>query len=227
MAHGYKTSKGAVQNCTALKCELCMTFKAVSGKDRNRLWFIFNKGKLLVERARQDYQLPSEGDVTRSACAPERTFYFGALDGRPCYAGCLAPNFVLPDQFEWIDLRALFGSMQEELLWVAGRANQLLDWDLSHRFCGRCGAPTEDKTDERAKSCPGCGLLNYPRLSPAVIAAVLKGDHILLARGKNFRVPMFSVLAGFVEPGETLEACVQREIREEVGIEVTNIHFHK
>ncbi|RJQ77537.1 MAG: NAD(+) diphosphatase, partial [Desulfobacteraceae bacterium] len=134
-------------------------------------------------------------------------------------------NGVLPETLEWIDLRALFGSIREELLWAAGRANQLVDWDQSHRFCGRCGEPTEDKADERAKQCLRCGLTNYPRLNPAVIAAVLKGDQILLARNKRFKVPMFSVLAGFVEPGETLEACIEREILEEVGITVKNIRY--
>jgi len=83
----------------------------------------------------------------------------------------------------------------------------------------------EWEADERAKQCLRCGLTNYPRLNPAVIAAVLKGDQILLARNKRFKVPMFSVLAGFVEPGETLEACIEREILEEVGITVKNIRY--
>ena len=83
----------------------------------------------------------------------------------------------------------------------------------------------EDMPDERAKRCPACGLVNYPRLSPAVIVAVIKGDQILLARNKRFRAPFYSVLAGFVEPGETLEQCVQREIHEEVGLSVKNIRY--
>lgn len=194
-----------------------------SDQERDNLWLVLNQGKLLIKRTPDGCDLPAEGDFSRYLLAPERKIYFGALDGKPCYAASLERNRALPDQLEWVDLRALFGSMRDELLWVAGRANHLLDWDQNHRFCGRCGGPTEDKTDERAKWCPRCGSINYPRLSPAVIVAVLKGDRILLGRGKRFGV--FSVLAGFVEPGETLEACVEREIREEAGIGVKNIRY--
>ena len=142
------------------------------------------------------------------------------LRSRRCPQRCPAAGTPGVDQ-----LRTLFGTIREELVWVAGRANQLVDWDQSHRFCGRCGNPNRDKSDERAKICPDCGLINYPRLSPAVITAVLKDDRILLARNKNFKGSMFSVLAGFVEPGETLEDCVKREIQEEVGIGVKNIRY--
>jgi NAD+ diphosphatase len=100
-----------------------------------------------------------------------------------------------------------------------------VNWNQTHRYCGRCGKLTEDKTDERAKTCPECGMINYPRLSPAIIVAVLKNDRILLGRNKRFRLPFYSVLAGFVEPGETLEECVSREIREEVSITVKNIRY--
>jgi NAD+ diphosphatase len=199
--------------------------QAPSGENRDGLWFIFNKGKLLIKKTPAGIDIPGESDFTGPPLAPERKFYFGSLDGRPCYAALLNGGSPPAEPFKWIDLRALFGSVGEELVWVAGRANQLADWDQSHRFCGRCGSPTEDKPDERAKLCPRCGTANYPRLSPAVIVAVLKGDRILLARNKRFKIPMFSVLAGFVEPGETLEGCVEREVREEVGIAVQNIRY--
>ena len=188
------------------------------------LWFVFKKGKLLIKRTPEGFEIPGEGDYT-DLTAPERKIYFGTLDGCPCYAAIADDHFAATEPFAWIDLRALFGAIREELIWVAGRANHLVDWEQSHRFCGRCGESTEDKADERAKHCPRCGLTNYPRLSPAVIVAVLKGDQILLARNARFKAPMFSVLAGFVEPGETLEECVEREIREEVGIAVENIRY--
>jgi NAD+ diphosphatase len=205
-----------------------MTFipgrQPLTGENRTDLWFLFNQGKLLIRKTPDSGAIPTGSDIAASALTPERKFYFGSLEGRACYAAGLNGG-PLPDGLEWVDLRALFGSFSEELLWAAGRANQLVDWDLSHRFCGSCGRPTEDKADERAKHCPRCGRVNYPRLSPAVIVAVLKGDKILLARNKRFKTPMFSVLAGFVEPGETLEACVEREIQEEVGIAVRNIRY--
>ncbi len=206
-----------------------MTFvqgrQALGAEGGPTLWFFFAEGKLLIKRTPYGCGVPDGADIEAAALRPEHEFYFGALDGRPCYATGLDRRAPVPDQMEWIDLRALFGSIREELLWVAGLANQLVDWDQSHRYCGRCGGPTAERTDERAKWCSRCGLVNYPRLSPAVIVAVLKGDQILLARNKRFKVPMFSVLAGFVEPGETLEACVEREVREEAGIAVKHIRY--
>lgn len=203
-------------------------FRAPTGKNRmnaGSLWFAFNQGRLLVKKSAAGYDIPDREEIAAFLPASCRHFYFGELDGCSCYAACMGYEGVLTAPLEWIDPRMLSGAACEELFWVAGRANQLVAWEMSHHFCGRCGGPTRDKTDERAKTCPGCGLVNYPRLSPAVIMAVLKDDCILLARNNRFRAPMFSVLAGFVEPGETLEECVEREIREEVGITVKHIRY--
>jgi NAD+ diphosphatase len=117
-------------------------------------------------------------------------------------------------------LQTLFGLVPDILIWIASRANQLLYWHFTHRYCGKCGQGTEDKTNERAKVCPRCQLVNYPRLSPAVIIAIHKENRIFLARNRNFKAPFYSVLAGFLEPGESLVECVKREIKEEVGITV-------
>jgi NAD+ diphosphatase len=113
----------------------------------------------------------------------------------------------------------------DTLIWIAGRGNQFLHWHLTHRYCGKCGRETENKTDERAKICPRCQHINYPRLSPAVIVAIVKDDRILLARNRKYKGSFYSVLAGFVEPGESLEQCVRREIKEEVGITVKNVRY--
>jgi len=122
-------------------------------------------------------------------------------------------------------IRDLFGQVAEELVGLAGRAGQIMRWDEAHQFCGRCSEAMEDKPDERAKSCPSCGLVNYPRISPAIIVAVVKAGQLLLARAARFPTRFYSVLAGFVEPGESLEACVVREVKEEVGIDVRDIRY--
>lgn len=108
---------------------------------------------------------------------------------------------------------------------LAGRATQLLDWQANHRFCGKCGKPTVMKSDEMAMLCPSCGLLAYPRISPAIMVLVRDGEKLLLARGPQFKPGVYSALAGFVEPGETLEQCAVREVREEVGIEIANLRY--
>ncbi len=200
-------------------------FKPSSGEQASALWFIFNKGKLLTKITNDTLTIPDTSDLSESNITLDRFQYLGTLDSHPCYAAELADNPLDADNFKFKELRTLFGSMEEDLIWIAGRANQLVDWSRTYRYCGGCGHLTEDKTDERAKICPQCGLVNYPRLSPAIIVAVLKNNQILLGRNKRFKLPFYSVLAGFVEPGETLEECVQREIREEVGITVKNIRY--
>jgi NAD+ diphosphatase len=195
--------------------------------DGNRpiIWFIFNRHKLLVKTDNGTCSLPDAAQMANTGLEPAPGLFLGSLGERLCYAGGLKSADTLPAGWEWMDLRGLLGAIGEDLFWIAGRANHLLDWDRSHRFCGQCGHPTEDKSDERAKRCPACGRVNYPRLSPAIIVAVVKDNRILLARNKRFRAPFYSVLAGFVEPGETLEQCVQREIHEEVGLRVKNIRY--
>jgi NAD+ diphosphatase len=189
------------------------------------LWFIFSKGKLLIKLKNDTCAIPETPDLEKLKSEIIREQYLGALDSRPCYAAELSGDDPKDAGLTFKDLRLLFGVIEENLIWIAGRANQLVDWNSSHQYCGRCGKPTEDKADERAKFCPECGLINYPRLSPAVIVAVLKDDRILLGRNKRFKMPFYSVLAGFVEPGEALEECVKREIREEVGIKIKNIRY--
>lgn len=108
---------------------------------------------------------------------------------------------------------------------MAGRALQIVSWDQTHQYCGKCGNKTETLKEERAKKCPICGFISYPRLSPAVIVAVVKDNKILLAHYAASRGSVHTIIAGFVEPGETLEECLKREIMEEVGISVKNIRY--
>jgi len=101
----------------------------------------------------------------------------------------------------------------------------VVDFERTHRFCGRCGVPTEPVSGERARRCSACKLTAYPRISPAVIVLLRKGSRALLARAAHFPLPFFSTLAGFVEIGETLEDTCAREIREEVGVEVGRLRY--
>jgi NAD+ diphosphatase len=125
----------------------------------------------------------------------------------------------------WAGLRSLFGALDDMLFALVGRAVQIMDWDRSHQYCGRCGTPTRVKPTERARECPSCGQSHYPRIAPAVMALVRRDDTLLLARSPHFPPGMHSALAGFVEPGESLEQCLVREVREEVGIEVANLRY--
>lgn len=147
--------------------------------------------------------------------------YFGATD---CYAAEVAENEEPPTGYQFVSLRQLFHQLDADLFRIAGRAVQMVAWDRDHQFCGRCATPTEMATD-KAKVCPACGLRAYPRLAPAVIMAITKGDKLLLAHGVRHPGQMYSVLAGFVEPGESLEETVVREVQEEVGLAVRDIRY--
>jgi NAD+ diphosphatase len=155
--------------------------------------------------------------------------FLGLLDGRPCWAGDVEPPESGEDDGSFVPLRALWGRLDEVEWTVAGRAVQLVEWDRTHRFCGRCGDSTIPASGERARRCPRCGLLAFPRLAPAIIVLVERdgenGPEALLARGRQFPIPMYSCLAGFVEPGETMEEAVHREVREEVGVTLADVRY--
>jgi NAD+ diphosphatase len=189
------------------------------------LWFVFYEEKLLTKLNNDNFAIPRLADLERHHLTPIRQLYLGAIDGRQCFAGELPDDGIPANGFALTGVRRLFGTLDETLVWTAGRANQLVHWNREHQFCGKCGDKTEDSREERAKICPTCGLINYPRVSPAIITAVVKDNQILLARNKGFKAKFFSVLAGFVEPGETLEECAQREIFEEVNLTVKNIRY--
>ena len=187
--------------------------------------FIVHEGKLAVLRDDDTYSIPRYEDVKHVQGSLNGTQYFGLQGDRPCFLAELKDAGELADGFELTGVFDLRGLLENEIFMVAGCAAQLIRWDRSHRYCGRCGGPTEDRADERAKACPKCGLSCFPRLSPAVIVAVVKGNHLLLGTSPRFRSGFWSVLAGFVEPGETLEECVAREVHEEVGILVKNVRY--
>ena len=186
--------------------------------------FAFRGDRLLVSVDHTDV-LPSFDRLATLGVTHEGGHYLGRLGDADCWAIDLPDACEAPDGFSFEGLRRVHGRLDDALFAAAGRAIQVVEWDRTHRFCGRCGIPTEPLETERARRCPRCELLVYPRISPAVIMLVERGDAILLARGVRFATPFYSALAGFVEPGETLEEAVAREVREEVGIEIRDIRY--
>jgi NAD+ diphosphatase len=202
-------------------------------------WFVFRGDELLVEmgptvapsddlrvKARPAWaKLPLQKNHNWLGSAAARTLYLGRLGGQQCWAAELPPAAEAPAGMAWAGLRSLFTVLDDAQFALAGRALQLVAWDRTHQYCGRCGTPTVAKADERVRVCPACKLSAYPRVAPAIMALVTRGSELLLARSPHFPPGMYSALAGFVEPGESLEQCLAREVHEEVAVRVNNIRY--
>ncbi len=188
-------------------------------------WFAFQGSKLLIEPNGSTAAIPFVSDFKKFGLPLSRRQFLGNLEGNPCYALELAEGLALPEGLTLEGLRQVYGRLDEDLFWLAARAIQIVDWDRTHQFCSRCGTPTVQRETERSKECPKCGQIHFPRLAPAVIVLVERGNQLLMARSRHFAPGLFSVLAGFVEPGETLEEAVAREVKEESGILVKDIRY--
>lgn len=187
------------------------------------LCFAFRGNEILV--ADEDAGRGRIPFVGRLRMAPERLLEVGELGGMRCVAAGVGAEAPAPDGCAWMPLRASYRVLSAAEFRMAGRASEIVEWERAHRFCGRCGGHTEACGEPLARRCTGCGSLHFPRLSPAVLVSVTRGDRILLARSAHFPPGMFSTLAGFVDPGESLEETVVREVREEVGIRIANVRY--
>ncbi len=199
---------------------------APEGSHPAAIWFAFRDTELLVAGDRAAPRVPSLHEFESLGLPLLRAQYLGKLGNAPCFAGEVPKDTSSHTGWEFRGLRALFGALDEAHFALAGRALQIIDWDRTHLFCGRCGTPTVLRQDERSRECPACKLVAYPRLAPALMALIRRmPDEILLARSPRFAPGMYSALAGFAEPGETLEQCLHREVLEEVGIRVKNLRY--
>ncbi len=194
---------------------------------RGGRWFVFDGPALLVSTApgqpntltipqAEDPPIPVDG----ARC-------IGLLGHVPCWVA--QAQLPVPSGFELLPLRSLFDRLPDEFVAIAGRALQVLHFERTHRYCGACATPTETSDEGRARRCPACAESYYPRLAPAMMVLLTRegpsGRELLLATGARGRAPFYSALAGFVEPSESLEDCVRREVDEEVGLRVRNLRY--
>jgi NAD+ diphosphatase len=188
------------------------------------LWFAFRQRQLLVRAS--DSALPTAASLEAAwGLSALRVQVLGELEGTPCFSAELPLDAEAPDGAVFLDLRQLFGRLSDALMGVAGRAVQIVEWERTHQFCGACGAETLPHDKARSRVCPHCKLEAYPRIAPAMIVLVERGDEVLLARSPHFPTGIYAALAGFVDAGESAEEAVHREVHEETGILVKNVRY--
>ncbi|WMW24963.1 NAD(+) diphosphatase [Methanolobus sediminis] len=207
--------------------------------------FAFRNRELLLIGEEGNYRLPLMKEMGKLGFSGIRTQYLGELRDISCYSmeldgskdtgelvsGNPFENLSLADVCDlsektcFVGLRELSGILEETLTALAGKAVHIMEWDKNTLYCGRCGSETSIKEEERAKQCPECGFTSFPKISPAIIVMIEKEDKVLLARSPHFPPGRYSIIAGFVEPGESIEQAVVREVKEEVGVQIKNIRY--
>jgi len=181
----------------------------------NMLWKILGEG----------YDLPRKGDLTQILDEKKVIFLF-TLDDTACflYTGDLD---IERSGFQFKDISFFRTQVRQELAWISLAGYHLKTWYEQNRFCGKCGSQNIHKPDERALVCSSCNHIVYPKISPAIIVAIISNDKLLLARNSAFPSAWYSLIAGYADVGESLEECVIREVKEEVGLDVWNIRYYK
>lgn len=190
-----------------------------------RVVLVYHNMEILVEKNEVGNPVPGYKKISGYYDLTGSLVPIGILNGVYYSALNVDDRGDTPENTKFMNVRHLYRTSNEDLFFLAGLGRQIADWDRTFRFCGKCGSLTESHSHERIKICPNCGHSTYPKISPAMICSVTRGDEILLARGSKFTRPVYSVLAGFVEPGETLEETVEREVMEETNISVKNINY--
>jgi NAD+ diphosphatase len=185
----------------------------------------FRDRSLLLKISGEEFELPRKRDFPGFSDQRSFTFLF-SLNEVSCF---LIEGDLETDKPDLIfrEINFFRTIPQPEIAWVSIAGFHLRNWYGQNKFCGKCGAAMQHKPDERALICPDCHTVVYPKISPAVIVAIISGDKLLLARNVNFPGSWFSLVAGYVDVGETLEETLKREVKEEVGLDIRNIRYYK
>jgi NAD+ diphosphatase len=190
------------------------------------LWFVFHENQLLINTAHPSDPVITDSVFKKLDLKIINKHEIGNFHNKICYGAEVETTHELPENLAFQPLRqAALTVLSQELFQLAGRALQIIEWDKTHQFCGRCGVKLFVSDEERAKICPECKTQFYPRISPSIIVLIKRGKEILLARSPHFAEKIYSTLAGFIEPGESAEDAVHREVLEEVGLRIKNLKY--
>jgi len=184
------------------------------------IWIVVNRGRIWLDRERQ---LPrSEFLALTLTAEPEQVCWLGVMDGLDVYL--VINHDHIANEADWVSPRELL-SASEQQFELAARAVQVALFLQTHRFCGQCGSAMSLVSWEMAALCNKCNHRCYPRIAPCVLVGIMHDDKILLARSSRHKAGFYSILAGFVESAETLEQAAVREVKEEVGVDITNLRY--
>lgn len=189
------------------------------------LWFIYTNNSLIIIKNMNSIKIPNFKEIKYLQNRLTRVYEIGSFNNSSCFCAELPSNINIPTNLTFIPLSEAATIFNNDIFTLCGKAYQILYWDQTHQFCGRCGSKTNNLEKELAKICPNCGFISYPRISPAIIVGITKGNKILLAHNKSFPNDIHSTIAGFLDPNETLDQCIKREVYEEVGIKIKNIKY--
>jgi len=187
------------------------------------LTFLFRGDELLLHNS--SLALPDSTIVDELAAEVSAMHPVGLFDSRYYRVAWVKHNVSPPPGTMFSKLRPLFGTMPDGMLGIAGRAFQIAEWARTHQYCGTCATPMALADGERCFKCPACGMVAYPRISPAMMVLIKKGQHILLAKHTASPTARHVPLAGFLEAGESIEEAIHREVFEEVGLKVDNLQY--
>jgi NAD+ diphosphatase len=189
-------------------------------------WLLVQEQRLIVVADGDDLRLPTGAAPAAFDAATVKPFWLGTLNGTECWVASVPRDAAMPEGFRAETLVPMQGTrLPDDLLSLGGMAMQALWWESTSGHCPRCGERTEGLAGEWGKRCPRCRYEHYPHLHPAVIVLVRDGDRCLLARKAGWAPGRYALVAGFVDNGESLESTVAREVKEEVGVEVTDIRY--
>jgi len=194
--------------------------------NRSEHWFIFQNDNLLMLQKGTTYTLPTGSFMPSVQSHIMRQHAFGEFQGKTCFCAEFDSQAALPADVVALPLRRALGQLHVDWYKPAVKAYSIINWDINHQFCSRCGNVTVHKeANIFERVCSVCGLVFYPRISPSVIVLIQKDDHILMARSPHFIPGAYGLIAGFVEVGESIEDAVHREVKEEVSIDIKNLRY--
>ena len=185
----------------------------------------YKGNSLLLKTSGDEFEVPQRKDFSEISDKTKNTFLF-TLNDVPCF---LIWDNLKADKSHFIFKEISFFRTisQQEIAWISIVGFHLMNWYSQNKFCGKCGTKTRQKPDERALICPHCNTIVFPKVSPAIIVAIICNNKILLARNSNFPGNWYSLIAGYADVGESLEEALTREVKEEVGLDIKNIRYYK